>query len=643
VLAKLNINGNSIMCGIIGAIGYGDLDSKCILSTIAHRGPDSQGVFEGDNIFLGHVRLSILDLSEMGRQPMFDSTGRYIIIFNGEIYNHLEIRQKLINKYSFLSSSDTETLLYGYIEYGEVILQLLNGIFAFAIFDRIKGEIFIARDQFGIKPLYYYQKDGKFLFGSEIKSFLGFEGFDKSLDLSALVNYLTFLWSPGEQTPFLNVKKLSPGHFIKINMEKLDSPLFCQYYDIPFLGQYSSKSESELIAELDFKLLRAVQRQLISDVPVAFFLSGGLDSSAIVAMAKKLLPNQRLRCYTINASDGEDEGFSEDLIYARKVAKYLDLDLVEVDANVDIVSNFDKMVYHLDEPQADAAPLNVLNICERAKKDGYKVLLGGTAGDDLFSGYRRHQALKYELYIRFLPKFLLRVIKVLISKFKSNNALTRRLKKLTSNLDKSKWDRIYGYFEWLPLDTIINLFNSESKKKVDGYAPKKLFFKLLKNIPEEKSDLNKALYWEMKTFLPDHNLNYTDKLSMATGVEVRVPFLDVELVEFSTTIPPHIKMKGNTTKYILKKLMERYLPKEVIYRAKAGFGAPVRQWVTHDLDKKINSYLSTDAINRRCIFDAEKVQQLLKDNKEGKIDASYPIWGLLAIESWHRKFVDKND
>ena len=631
------------MCGIIGAIGFGDIDSTCILSTIGHRGPDSQGIFEGHNIFLGHVRLSILDLSEMGSQPMFDSTGRYIIIFNGEIYNHLEIREKLGNKYNFLSSSDTETLLYGYIEYGEAILQLLNGIFAFAIFDKIKGEIFIARDQFGIKPLYYYHKDGKFLFGSEIKSFLGFEEFDKSLDLTALVNYLTFLWSPGEQTPFYNVKKLSPGHFIKINMEKLDSPLFRQYYDIPFFGKYSSKSESELISELDSKLLRAVQRQLLSDVPVAFFLSGGLDSSAIVAMAKRILPNQRLRCYTINASDGDDEGFSEDLIYARKVAKYLDLDLVEVDANVDIVSNFDKMVYHLDEPQADAAPLNVLNICEKAKNDGYKVLLGGTAGDDLFSGYRRHQALKYESYIRFLPKILLRVIKTLFSKLKSNNALSRRLKKLTSNLDKSKWERMYGYFEWLPLDITKNLFNSESKKIVNGYIPKKLFFSLLKNIPEEKSDLNKALYWEIKTFLPDHNLNYTDKLSMATGVEVRVPFLDIELVEFSTIIPPYLKMKGNTTKYILKKLMESYLPKEVIYRTKAGFGAPVRQWITHDLDNKINSYLNTDAINRRGIFDAEKVQELIKANREGLIDASYSIWGLLAIESWHRKFVDKND
>jgi asparagine synthase (glutamine-hydrolysing) len=631
------------MCGIIGAIGYKDLDSKSILSTIGHRGPDSQGFFAEQNIFLGHVRLSILDLSDLGSQPMIDSSGRYVMIFNGEIYNHLEIRQKLGNKYSFLSSSDTETLLYGYIEYGEAILQLLNGIFAFAVFDKVKDEVFIARDQFGIKPLYYYHKDGKFLFGSEIKSFLGFKEFDKSVDFSALVNYITFLWSPGERTAFSNVKKLSPGHFIRISTAKPNSPVFRQYYDIPFLGKYSSKSEADLIEELDSRLLRAVQRQLLSDVPVAFFLSGGLDSSAIVAMAKRILPNKRLRCYTINASDGDDEGFSEDLLYARKVAKHLDLDLVEVDANVDIVSNFDRMVYHLDEPQADAAPLNVLNICERAKRDGYKVLLGGTAGDDLFSGYRRHQALEYEAYIRILPKFLLRMIKYAFSKLKSNNAMARRLKKLTSNLDVSKLERMYGYFEWLPLHVTKNLFSSESKILIDEYTPKKLFFNLLKNIPEEKSELNKALYWEMKTFLPDHNLNYTDKLSMATGVEVRVPFLDIELVEFSTTIPPHIKMKGNTTKYILKKLMESYLPKDVIYRAKAGFGAPVRQWITHDLDKKINSYLNTDAINRRGIFDAEKVQELIKANREGLIDASYSIWGLLAIESWHRKFVDKND
>lgn len=631
------------MCGIIGAIGYSNLDSAGILSTMDHRGPDSHGFFDGDNVYLGHVRLAILDLSELGSQPMLDSSGRYVMIFNGEIYNHLEIRKNLESKYNFLSSSDTETLLYGYIEYGEKVLEILNGIFAFAVFDKVKGEIFIARDQFGLKPLYYYNKDGKFLFGSEIKSFLAFEEFDKTVDLAALVNYITFLWSPGEKTAFANVKKLLPGHYIRVNVAEPNSPKFAKYYDIPFSGKYSTRSEADLVAELDLRLSKAVERQLISDVPVAFFLSGGLDSSAIVAMAKRFLPNQRLRCYTINAADGDDEGFSEDLLYARIVAKHLDLDLVEVDASVDIVSDFDKMVYHLDEPQADAAPLNVLNICQRAKNDGYKVLLGGTAGDDLFSGYRRHQALNYEDYIKFLPKFLCRIIKKAAVKLKSNSAMARRLKKLTSNLDLSKQERMYGYFEWLPLSITKSLFSSESRKVIDGYAPEMLFFDLLKNIPDERSDLNKALYWEMKTFLPDHNLNYTDKLSMATGVEVRVPFLDTELVEFSTRIPPAIKMKGNTTKYILKKLMESYLPYDVIYRAKAGFGAPVRQWITQDLDKKINSYLSIDAINRRGIFDAEKVQQLIKANKEGVLDASYSIWGLLAIESWHRKFVDKND
>ena len=628
------------MCGIIGAIGYKEVNSKSVLSTIGHRGPDSQGCFEEQNIFLGHVRLSIQDLSDLGRQPMVDSSGRYVVIFNGEIYNHFEIRQKLSNKYNFLSSSDTETLLYGYIEYGEEILKLLNGIFTFAIYDKIKKEVFIARDQFGVKPLYYYQKDGKFLFGSEIKSFLEFEEFDKSVSMEALVNYITFLWSPGECTAFSNVKKVSPGHYIRISLAKPELPIFHQYYEIPFLGKYSPKSEPELIEELDLKLFKAVQRQLLSDVPVAFFLSGGLDSSAIVAMAKRVLPNQRLRCYTINSSDGDDGDFSEDLHYARIVAKHLDLDLVEVDANVDILSNFDKMVYHLDEPQADAAPLNVLNICARAKKDGYKVLIGGTAGDDLFSGYRRHQALEYEEYIRFLPNFLLRKIKSTFNKMKSNNAIGRRLKKLTLNLDLSKPDRMYGYFEWLPLHVSKDLFSSKSKIIIGEYKPKNLFFNLLKGIPDEESDLNKALFWEMKTFLPDHNLNYTDKLSMAIGVEVRVPFLDIDLVEFSTTIPPQFKMKGNTTKYILKKLMERYLPKDVIYRSKTGFGAPVRQWITHDLDKKITADLSIDAINRRGIFDAEKIQQLIKSNNKGTIDASYSIWALLAIESWYKKFVD---
>jgi asparagine synthase (glutamine-hydrolysing) len=283
-----------------------------------------------------------------------------------------------------------------------------------------------------------------------------------------------------------------------------------------------------------------------------------------------------------------------------------------------------------------------LNICNQAKKDGFKVLLGGTGGDDVFSGYRRHQALRYEVYINSIPLFLREFTKWIFLKFNLNNSWIRRVKKVTSNLHETKINRVYGYFEWLPLNIVKGLFHSDLKGVVEKYNPRRFFIDLLSNISSTENDLNKSLFWELKTFLVDHNLNYTDKLGMATGVEIRVPFLDKELVEFSTTIPPSLKMKGSSTKYILKKLMERYLPYEVIYRSKAGFGAPVRDWVIHNLDEKIETYLGEKSIKKRGIFDAAKIQELIELNKKGKIDASYSIWGLLAIESWMRTFLDDN-
>jgi asparagine synthase (glutamine-hydrolysing) len=225
--------------------------------------------------------------------------------------------------------------------------------------------------------------------------------------------------------------------------------------------------------------------------------------------------------------------------------------------------------------------------------------------------------------------------------FNGNRLIFRRFRKRAINLDLPKIDRIYGYFEWFPIAKVKKLFSERVKPEILTYEPKELFYNLIKNIPNEKNDLNKLLYWEMRTFLVDHNLNYTDKLSMATGVEVRVPFLDMELLEFSTTIPPSLKMKGNTTKYILKKVMEKYLPHEVIYRSKVGFGAPVREWILNDLENKINQDLSEKAIRQQDIFNAQEIRELIEQNKSGKIDASYQIWGLLAIDSWLRQFIDK--
>ncbi len=619
------------MCGIIAIVHNSPTPNLVsMMDSIAHRGPDSRGFYQSEHVSLGHLRLSIQDLSPSGHQPMVSEDGKYIIILNGEIYNHKEIREEISHKYTFKSTGDTETLLYAFAEYGPVIFNKLNGIFAAVIYDMEQHKVYIVRDHFGIKPLYYAQCGTDVCFSSEIKAIRKHLHFDNAVNENALANYLYFLWSPGEDTPYTAVKKLLPGHYITIDLADNKNLKFTKYYELPFKGEYAQKTEEEWIDELEERLTKAVSRQLLSDVPVGFFLSGGLDSSLIVAIAKKLNPNKRILCFTIDAAtNGDGEGFVEDLPYAKKVAQYLDVDLEIIRADIDILRDFDKMVYHLDEPQADAAPLNVMNICKRARELGVIVLLGGTAGDDLFSGYRRHQSLYYKDKLAWIPQPLKKIIYSIAKLLPKSNATTRRIAKMFSQFkesdDQKQLASLYG---WLDSDVVKGLFKHDLE-----FEPSKYLVSKLNNIPNEKSSLNKLLFWDIKYFLTDHNLNYTDKMSMAYGVEVRVPFLDIELVEFSTRIPPKLKMKGVETKYLLKKVAERYLPHDVIYRPKTGFGAPVREWITDDLQPMLKNYLSAQNISQVGIFDYEAVWKLIEENQTGKVDASYSIWALLAIHS----------
>jgi asparagine synthase (glutamine-hydrolysing) len=632
------------MCGISGGIGQKNFSQDEILAAIQHRGPDSKGFFQDGNLFLAHTRLSIQDLSDNAKQPMFSEDGRFVIIFNGEIYNHLELRKSIQNEFNFKSTSDTETVLYLFIKYGKEFLSMLNGIFAIVIYDIDKKEIFIARDHFGVKPLYYYNDGKRFLFSSEMKSFLSFD-IDKSLDPKALFNYLTFLWAPGDLVPFEHVKKLLPGHYFQFHISDFLNCKPSKYFEIHFNGKYSTLNENDLINILDQKLCEAVKRQMLSDVPVGFFLSGGLDSSLIVAIAKKLFPEKKMDCFTIDVSDWSDsnENFSDDLVYAKKVASLLNVDLHIVKSEFSISDFFDKIIWYLDEPQADSAPLHVFRITELAKTKGIKVLLGGTAGDDIFSGYRRHQALEYEKYFKLMPLSIRKNIRKLLSLMPKNNLLIRRVSKLSENLDKTVVQRMSGYFNWLSTDSVRQLFSYEYRTQLNTFNPNEYFDNLLFRIPEEKNLLNQMLYWELNTFLVDHNLNYTDKMSMANGVETRVPYLDKDLIEFSTTIPPTLKMKNGNSKYILKKLAERYLPKDVIYRSKTGFGAPVRKWITHDLEELINQRITEKNLNEYGIFDYKNVCSLINENKLGNVDASYTIWSILAIDSWLKQFVENKN
>ena len=622
------------MCGIIGSINI-EWKSRPI-DTIDHRGPDFQNQFSCNNLFLGHSRLSILDPSELGNQPMISDNENWVIVYNGEVYNHLEIRDELKNKFNekFISNSDTETILKGWIHYGESLLPKLNGIFSFAIYDKSKSKLTLIRDPHGVKPMYFYQDNDQLAFSSELKSFTKIKNFKNDLNFRGIVNYLSFLWSPGEDTMYTHVKKLLPGNLIEINIKNCKTKVR-EYNQLKLKKFQNLKSEEDYIKKLDELLNLAVKRQLLSDVPLGFFLSGGLDSSLLVAIAKKHCPAKELNCFTINTkTSGGKEGFQDDLPFARKVAKHLDVKLHEVKINNNLNKDFDEMINCLDEPQADLAPNNVRLISQRAKINGIKVLIGGVAGDDLFSGYRRHKAIKFEKKLKKIPSIFLKIIKFIFSTLPSKIPLFRRMKKITRDQNNNQQKRLFGYFNWLPNNNFINEILNKITNDLDVY---KYFKMIIKNV-NDKPLLSKMLYLEQKTFLVDHNLNYTDKMSMIEGVEARVPYLDLELVEFSKQIPDELKIKKGITKYILKKVAEKYLPKYIIYRSKTGFGAPVRDMIGTDFKLLISKYLNEKRIIDQNIFNYNKIRYMLESHNNGYEDFGYNILSMLAIQSWLDQF-----
>ncbi|TDO26920.1 asparagine synthase (glutamine-hydrolyzing) [Sediminibacterium goheungense] len=635
------------MCAIAGYVLETNLkENQALIDILNHRGPDDNGVYIDKNVGFFHNRLAIVDLSSNGHQPMLSNDGRYVLVFNGEIYNHLDVQKELIALgYTFKSQSDSETLLYGFIHWGKDVLNKLNGIFAFSIYDKETRKIFLARDQFGVKPLYYFINDDVFCFSSELKAFRTIDHFKSTPDIHSFFYYLQALYAPGKLTPLHGVKKLLPGTFLEFSVNEFLLAEPETYYHLSFEPDITNQyTEEEWIDQLDEHLCNAVKRQMMSDVPIGFFLSGGLDSSLIVAIARKLYPDTQFPCFTI--STGEDmaaEGFTDDESYARKVAAYLNVPLHIVTATSEIEDVFDKVIWHLDEPQADPACINVLKIAEEARKHGIKVLLGGTAGDDLFSGYRRHQAVLLEKYYDLIPRFLKSFIKRVILFFPSKKPLLRRLKKLVTDLNVTKEERFAGFFMWISDAEIKKLFTKKANDEIDfKNLPKQYWEKLLKGLPINTNDLNKLLFLEMKTFLPDHNLNYTDKMSMAVGVEARVPFLDLELVSFTQKMPVKYKMKGNVTKYLLRKVAERYLPYDVIYRPKTGFGAPLRSWISNNLKSRIDDFLDHGILFQEQILDRKAVKSLIERDQKGEIDAAYTIWGLLALESWYKQFIKKS-
>ncbi len=636
------------MCGIVGYITKKPLASgkdliASMLDKIKHRGPDDSGIYINSdmNCGLGHVRLSIIDLSSDGHQPMTNEEGSLYLVFNGEIYNHLELRSELEKSgHTFKSKTDTEVILHGYEEYGTKILSKLNGIFAFAICDLERSQIFVARDQLGVKPLYFAETEDGIYFSSESKAFAECNNLSKGLDYCCINQHMAYVWSPSPLTVFKSVRKLAPGEAMTLSGGKID--LRWKWYHLPYNGNYRKDDSFESLSkELAERLELAVKRQLMADVPLGAFLSGGLDSSAIVAMMRKLQPDKNIKCYSIGFKDTKamDDG-PQDLPYAEKVAKHLKLDLTTIEVTPDdLINRIEELVYCLDEPLADPAPINAMFIAERARKDGVKVLMSGAGGDDIFSGYRRHLALKTEALWSWLPYCARKGIKRFVaSHADSRNPWLRRMKKLFGNCDKSGDERIAGYYQWSSDELRKGLFAEKNRAEAFKSPTDIYLLDALKTISPKTEPVDKMLFLDSAFFLPDHNLNYTDKTCMKYGVEARVPLLDTELVEFAAQIPTKYKQTLTCGKAIFKKAMEPYLPYDVIYRPKTGFGAPLRQWVLKDLKSYIDEQLSETNINKIGIFDSPTVRQLIEDNQQGRVDGSFTIFSILCIHLFLKTF-----
>jgi asparagine synthase (glutamine-hydrolysing) len=633
------------MCGIGGVFGSAASSAHRFIPYLHHRGPDYNGTYVSDNGQVGliHTRLAIQDLSPLGRQPMISEDGLVGITFNGEIYNFRELRKELVDKGAFFKGgSDTEVLLSLYLAEGHAMLRRLNGIFAFAIWDARNRTLFLARDALGVKPLYYSSDSQCFLFASEVKALTALLSTSGQLDEEAIERYLTFLWCPGAGTPARNIRKLLPGEAMTVRSGSIERRWF--WYQLPVFRQKNkSLPKCSKVIEVTRKHLQdAVHRQLVADVPVGAFLSGGLDSSAIVAFARDRNPD--IRCFTIESVGGQETGFTDDLPYARRVAKHLgvSLDVVRIDASR-MASDLERMVWHLDEPLADPAPLNVMYISQLARDQGIKVLLSGAGGDDLFTGYRRHRALMAEKWWAWLPVSVRRGLAHFSGSLDQSRVMGRRLAKLFSGAALDGDARLVNYFRWIRRDDLDRLYTDEFRSALNDSKAEAPMLDFLQDLPSKTSRLERMLALEQRFFLTDHNLTYTDKMSMAVGVEVRVPFLDLDLVEFASRIPAKYKQRGKEGKWVLKKAMEPYLPHDVIYRPKSGFGAPLRRWMRHELREMLGDLLSTESLQRRGLFNPSSVQQLIFNNDAGQIDASYTLFSLLCIEIWCRRFIDQSE
>jgi len=636
------------MCGICGYVGDHRpelLEPMCL--AMEHRGPDDMGVWHDVDarVGLGHRRLSIIDLSPAGHQPMCNEDGTVWISYNGEVYNFPEHRDTLIARgHRFRGRSDTEVLVHLYEELGPDFLEQLNGIFALAIWDSRQRQLLLARDHAGIKPLYYWLDGQRLFFASEIKALLRIPDLPRELNCGAVPHYLTFLWVPGEQTMLRAVSKVEPGHYLLWKEGRVTDK---QWFSLAYEPD-ESVTEGEWTERIHDVFMRTTRRQMVSDVPLGAFLSGGTDSSSIVACMRQSFPERAIKGYTVRcrAEDMRRDRFVDDYPYAKRVADLLDVRLEEIVLQPAVISLLPKMVYHLDEPDADPAVFPSYLIAKLAREDGTTVLLSGTGGDEMFFGYRSYQAYRHYQRLQGLPRWMtckpLDAAASLSSLILGAQApIPRRLRKFSRGLKGRGLSRHLLMSDWSSPETRRSIFNPTFWAGLESPGAPPECMQRYADAFVGTGEMNLHSYLLIQTFLSAHNFLYTDKTSMAASIEARVPFMDVELMKLCAAIPERLQVKGNIPKYLLKKSMERYLPRDVLYRSKTGFGAPLRKWIAEDLYSAVSEMLSPRSLQARGLFDPGAVQCVLAQNRANKADHAFLIYALLSLELWLQTFIDR--
>ena len=632
------------MCGIIGATSTSLFEFKnkfeSIVDLLHHRGPDDKGsVLLDDVVFLGHTRLSVIDLSIAGRQPMSNEDGSLWIVYNGEIYNFQELRDTLRKRgYKFRSQTDTEVILHLYADKKEECVKDLNGMFAFAIYDKKKQQIFIARDRMGIKPLYYSVYNSHFVFASEIKAILATNIVPKEINWQSIYDYFSFLYVPCPQTAFRGIEQIPPAHYLTYNLKEKKIKLAPYWNPCSSLSgnSISLKTYEELKHDLSSLLEEAVKLQLVSDVPLGVFLSGGIDSSILSALAAKN-STQKLKTFTV-IFEGKDIEPYDERQYAQLVSKSIGSEHTEVVVQISKPDEVLDLVSCFDQPFAN--PTFYLNyLISKVTKKSVTVVLSGAGGDELFGGYPRYKVLQFAKVLNLAPKFLSKSCSRIAELIPESNfsQMPRRMKLFLRGIGESLPEQ---YLRWTyyfsdeeknhllqPLLTRNGLFR-KSTSIIDSYLSKFTRGDLL----------NKIQYVDLNTFLLDNVLEYTDKTSMAFGLEVRVPYLDHRLVELGLNIPQNLKIRGKDSKFILKDTFKNLLPSEIFKAPKRGFCAPISIWIDKYFDFYFDDFLTQNYIKNQGIMNWDYIQMLRKHHKLKMRDNSMELFGIIMFDVWYRKY-----